>query len=151
MFGNNYIGLLLRLSSLAALTLIFHSLTPVNAEEVKADLWKGLIYKVPMNECSPPVLPDVIAADEDVERINKEIDEFTQCLTAHYDKLDEGFETMKKAFSLARTNREARNLNKKLEDINAATSQTNEMRKQFDNDLALHNIKVGAANKKRAQ
>lgn len=143
------IGLLLRLPTLAALALIFVSTIPAAAKEIPAGLWKGLIYKVPMNECVPPVLPDVMAAKEDVDRINEEIDKFNECLTAYYDKLDVGFETVKSAFPLARTDIEALKLNRKLEEINAATSRANELRKKFDNDLALHNIKVELGNKQR--
>jgi hypothetical protein len=92
-----------------------------------------------------------MAAKEDVDRINEEIDKFTECMTAHHDKLDAGFETVKKAFPLARKDSEAVTLNRRLEEINAATTQANEMRKKFDNDLALHNKKVERGNKLRAK
>lgn len=151
MAGYYRFGLKLRMLTLAALTLIFMSAIPANAKEIAAGLYKGLIYKVPMNECAPPVLPDAIAAKENVERVNEAIDKFNECLTAYYDKLDDGFDTVKNAFPLARTDIEALKLNRKLEEINAAISQTNEMRNQFDTDLALHNKKVELGNKQRAK
>ena len=147
MFGNDNIGL----KTLAVLALIFVSTLPATAKEIPAGLWKGLIYKVPMNECAVPVLPDETTDKEAVERINGEIDKFNDCLTAYYDKLDAGFETVKNAFPLARTDREALQLNSKLEEINAATARANELRKKFDANLALLNKKVELANKQRAK
>ena len=118
------------------------------AEEMKAALYKALIYRVPSNECTAPELPDVGAAKEDVESSNSRFREFDACMNGYHNRLDADFKVIMAAFKQTRRRSQAKVLDGKLAEINNATAQANELRKKVDAQIAAHNKTVGEQNQK---
>ena len=118
------------------------------AEEMKAALYKALIYRVPPNECTAPELPDVGAAKEEVESLNSRLREFNACMDGYYDRLDSDFKVIMAAFKQTKRRGQAKELDGKLAEINNATAQANELRQKVDAQIAAHNKNVGKQNQK---
>ena len=117
------------------------------AEEMKAALYKALVYNVPPNECAAPEFPDAGAANEEVESLNSRLRSFNACMDGYYDQLDADFKTVQSAFKQTRRRSQAKELDKKLDEINNATAQANELRKKVDAQIAAHNDILEEQNK----
>ena len=118
------------------------------AEEVKAALYKSLVYRVPSNECAAPKFPDAGGAKEEVEGLNSRLRSFNACMDGYYDQLDADYKIIQSAFKQTRRRSQAKVLDGKLVDINNATAQANEFRKKVDAQIAAHNDIVEEQNQK---
>lgn len=117
------------------------------ADEVPAIVYKAFVYRVPPNECTAPQLPDAAAGKEEVDVVNSRITEFNDCLTGYFDRLDADYDMVKSALKRTRRRRDIEKIDVKLEAINKAIAQANEMRKEVDAMIAVYNEKVVESNK----
>jgi hypothetical protein len=112
------------------------------ADELPAIVYKAFVYRVPPNECTAPQLPDAAAGKEGVDRVNSRITEFNDCLARRFDRLDTDFEMVKSAVKRTRKQGDIEKINVKLEAINKAIAQANDLRKKVDAMIAVYNDKV---------